>query len=163
MNKLFHLLQNGRSFAFVARTGTTAILLSAVQHFEINSGVLMTSHDHLPPDCCVVVREPVARFRSNLWAMQTSADDAIKRLEVAEGYEHGKRSWRQHFRPVSTIVQSDSRVFRFLDPEIWAALGLPPYGEIASTSPHHPDLTTEQEEKVRNIYAHDIALWESLT
>ena len=162
MNKLFYSFPNQQSFAFVSRTGTSAILLAAVQHFGINDGLPLLCSDNLPTQCCVVVRNPIERFRSNLWVMRTSAADAIEKLQYLAAYEPNKRSWLQHFRPVSTIVQSDSRLFKFFDPEIWTALKLPPYSELVSNSQHHPELTPEQEDKVRKIYADDIALWESL-
>jgi len=159
--KTFYKLPNGQSFAFVARAGSTA-LVCGVQSVYGNWHEDHYCDDELPRNCVVVVREPVTRFRSLLWAMDTTADEAISRMQESPRFPCG-RGFAQHFRPVSTIVQSDSRVFRFFDPEIWPALIIPPYNEIVSKSSHHPDLTPEQEEKVRDIYAADIALWESLS
>jgi hypothetical protein len=159
--KTFYRLPNGQSFAFVARAGSTA-LGCGVQSVYGNWHGDHCCDEELPRNCVVVVREPVTRFRSLLWAMNTTADEAISRMQESPRFPCG-RGFAQHFRPVSTLVQSDSRVFRFFDPEIWTALIIPPYNEIVSKSSHHPDLTTEQEEKVRDIYADDIALWESLS
>jgi hypothetical protein len=94
--------------------------------------------------------------------MNTTADQAISTIQNSQRFPCG-RGFVQHFRPVSTIVQSDSRVFLFFDPEIWTALNLRPYTEMASSSPFHPDLTPEQEKAVRKIYEDDIALWRSLS
>jgi hypothetical protein len=159
--KTFYKLPNGQSFAFVARAGSTALCCGAQSTYGDWHGDHCCDEE-LPRNCVVVVREPVTRFRSLLWAMNTTADEAISRMQESPRFPCG-RGFAQHFRPVSTIFQNDSRVFSFFDPEIWTALNLRPYKEVTSSSPFHPFLTTEQEEKVRNIYADDIALWESLS
>lgn len=159
--KTFYKVPNGESFAFVARAGSTALACGVQSAYSDWHGDHYCDDD-LPRNCVVVVREPVSRFCSLLWAMNTTADEAIYRMQDSPRFPCG-RGFTQHFRPVATIVQDDSQVFRFFDPEIWTALNLPPYTEVVSNSPHHPDLTPEQEEKVRHIYADDIALWESLS
>ena len=158
--KTYYTLPNRRSFAFVARTGTSAIIYAAMEQLDFVDK--WCCEPILPQDCVVVVREPVWRFRALLSVMQTTADEAIDRLANAPHYKCG-RGYLSHFRPVSTLVQSDSRLIRFGDSAIWPALGLSPHAEIVGATPDFPVLTEKQENAVRHIYADDIALWESMT
>ena len=103
------------------------------------------------PDCpvAIIVRNPVERFRSMC---------AHRHLDVDE----------QLASPMyGPLPQGDFvRYFRF-ENELDAAaewLGLPtPLPQEDATDPAlKPSLTPEQEARVREIYAADIALWESL-
>lgn len=159
--KTYYRLPTGRSLAFVARTGTTAILCAVSEAFP-DYKEDWCCESVLPPDCLVVIREPVQRFRSLLWAMNTTASEAIAHLTNSPHYRCG-RGYLSHFRPVSTLVQPDSRLFIFGDIAVWPALGLAPYTEVVGATPEFPVLSQEQENAVRQIYADDIALWEALS
>jgi len=159
--KTYYRLPNNKCFAFVARTGTTAILCAVDASFP-GYQEDWCCESVLPPECVVVVREPVRRFQSLLWAMNTTADEAIGRLTKSPHYKCG-RGYLSHFRPVSTLVQPDSRLFLFGDAAVWPALGLQPHTERVGATPEFPPLTQEQEKAVKQIYADDIALWGSLS
>jgi hypothetical protein len=158
--KTYYRLPTGSSFAFVARTGTTAILCAVIEAFP-DYKEDWCCESVLPPDCLVVIREPVQRFRSLLWAMNTTASEAIEHLTNSPHYRCG-RGYLSHFRPVSTLLQPDSRLLRFGDIAIWNALGLTPHTEVVNATPEFPVLSDDQEKSVRQIYAEDIVLWESV-
>jgi hypothetical protein len=98
----------------------------------------------------MIVRNPVERFRSACACMPSRA---------LEEHLNGPL-----YRP---LPQGEfARYFRFEDQLNEAAewLGLPtPLPQEDATDPAlKPNLTPEQEARVRDIYADDIALWESL-
>lgn len=97
----------------------------------------------------IIVRNPVERFRSMV---------AHKRLDLEE----------QLINPIySPLFQSNFvRYFKFerdLDSACeWLGLSIPLPKEDATNDTDKPILTPEQEARVREIYANDIKLWESL-
>ena len=103
------------------------------------------------PDCPVglIVRNPVERFRSMI---------AHRHLDVDEQLQN------PFYGP---LPQGNfARYFRFEDQldgaAEWLGLPTPLPVEDATDEADKPVLTPEQEARVREIYAADIALWESL-
>jgi len=156
--KLFYELPSGKCLAFVARTGSTVVLLAAIQKFSRD--LHPTAANELPAGCVVVTREPLQRFCSLLWRMNTNADEALRRMKHPVYGE--RRDWFQHFRPFSSVAQPDSVLLRFEDDAVWKELDLPRWPERVGATEEMPMLTAAQEAAVRLAYADDIALWESL-
>jgi hypothetical protein len=159
--KTFYRLPNGESFAFVARAGSTTIMCGVHKAYEQWFGYYECD-SVLPANCVVVVREPIDRFRSLLSAVYTTADEAISRIKASSRFPCG-RGYLQHFRPVSSILQDDSQIFRFFSSDVWNALKIPEYKQTENKSPYRPELTQDQENVIKKIYAEDIALWEALS
>jgi len=110
------------------------------------------------PDATVVliVRDPVERFRSACAETSKSPDEALS--------ENGQKD--NHFFPTSRLLVDGCKLYRFesdLD-DAAAELGLSlPLPNIDGGNPPKPDLTPEQLARVQEIYADDIALYESIT
>lgn len=123
------------------------------------------------PVICLV-REPVTRFRSAM--AQLGIDDvdaAIEELHTeagAYGVAPGTRVKlvdNVHFRPQTQFTGDPITYFKFPDQVDVAAtaLGLPlPLPVINDSNGVKPTLTPEQEAAVREFYAADVALWDSL-
>jgi hypothetical protein len=97
----------------------------------------------------LVVRNPVERFRSMIAHRQLNVDEQL------DSPMYGPL-------PQGNFV----RCFRFEDQldaaAEWLGLPTPLPQEDATQEAGKPTLTAEQESRVREIYADDIALWESL-
>lgn len=147
MHKIVYTLPNGRSFAFVARSGSTSLGLMALRQFNrpeariydlepFPSGVVAPHRhwggeivDALPPATVVVVREPLSRFRSLVARTGIAPDAALAGLYwlcgIGSKPAQTKRDWIDrmsgdalyHFRPVCTIVAADSVLIPFPDIE----------------------------------------------
>jgi hypothetical protein len=152
---------NGNAILLTPRSGSHSLALTAMQAFWPDITVQADGHpawyfrvqEHWIGDnanVAIIVRNPVERFRSM----------------VAHRPE---RTLEEHLaEPVYGSLPKGNfvRYFRFED-ELDAAaewLGLPtPLPHEDATDPAaKPDLTPEQEARVREIFADDIALWESL-
>ena len=157
--KLFYKFPNGKCLAFIARTGSTSVLLAAIQHFSCDLHAIAAND--LPSGCVVVTREPLRRFCSLLWRMNARADEALERMHSP--VYGNRRDWLQHFRPFSSVAQPDSVLLRFEDDAVWHELDLPRWPERVGAIEEVSVLTAEQEAAVRLAYADDIALWESLS
>jgi hypothetical protein len=100
-------------------------------------------------NCGLIVRNPVERFRSMI---------ARRHLDVDEQLDN------PFYGPLPT--GNFARYFRFEDQidaaAEWLGLPTPLPVEDATDEADKPVLTPEQEARVREIYAADIALWESL-
>jgi hypothetical protein len=130
----------------------------------------------LPAGCAVMVRNPVDRFCSVVARMGISVEKALMLLYWFQGlgakpattdrhdleYAHGT-TWH-HLTPVTQYIQPDSQLFVFPDIAGMAAyLGIvAPEEHINACPAVKPELTPEQEAAVREIYAADLVLWESL-
>jgi len=151
---------NGNSIVLTPRSGSHALALSALRTFwpdiEIKDGQHPANSlpsddnwDGTQPNVAIVVRNPVERFRSMI---------AHRHLDVAAQLDvplYGPL-------PQGTF----DRYFRFedqlCDAAAWLGLPTPLPQEGATEETDKPTLTAEQESRVREIYATDIALWESL-
>jgi len=188
--KICYTLPNGKAFNFTSRSCTSSIGLMALKQFHpdrIPDHPLVDGAAHrlndsvvgemLPDGCAVMVRHPVDRFRSLLGKLNITAETAFCWLywfhgvgekpettdRLALEYTAGT-SWH-HLTPVSQFVTANSKLFKFPDIEGMASyLGITEPVEHINVCPADPkpELTAEQEAKVRAIYAADIALWESL-
>lgn len=186
--KIWYTLPNGKTFNFTSRSCTSSIGLMALKQFHpdripdhpLIDGAAHRLNDYaigesLPAGCAVMVRNPVDRFRSLLGRMGVTAEQALCWLYWFHGLgdqpaatdrvdlEYTAGTTWHHFTPVSQFVNADSKLFKYPDVAGMAAyLGITVPEEHINTADTKPELTAEQEAKVRAIYAADIALWESL-
>lgn len=195
MWKIWHPLPNGKMFAFVSRSGSTSLGVSAMQSLLPDSyakwleiperhhggyGHRMLPHavGHvLPAGCVVVVREPMSRFRSLLLRTGIPADRALATLWLWHGIgscnerdktrlniDNATGDMIYHFTPVTMIAEPSSVLFRhdrLEDAAGYLGISLSETRENSSDE-EWPALTPAQEVAVRQAYADDIALWESL-
>lgn len=151
---------NGNALHLTPRSASTAISLSAMAAFwpEItvpenthpaNAFGLQENWDGANEGVGLIVRNPFERFRSMV-------------------AHHGERSLQAHLdRPEYAPLPKGNfvRYFKF-ESELDAAaewLGLPtPLPRENEADAAKPDLTPEQEARVREMFADDVALWESL-
>lgn len=132
------------------------------------------------PDRPVVclVRDPVERFRSAMAQLKlTDVDAALEELQTEAGVYGAVRSGHgdvvrklvenPHFTPQTLFTGNPITHFKFPDQlaQAAAALDLPfPLPVINDADPGlKPVLTETQAAAVRNFYAADVALWESLS
>jgi hypothetical protein len=167
-------LPNGRRFAIVARSGSHTICWQSLPQelqtaperptgssrwhpISVAPGAGPLELDEQPVGLCCMVRDPVERFRSSCARQKVSVEEGLMRSE-----------WDVHFWTLSDmgLLQKDVTYFRFPDQLNDCAewLGLPtPVPQLNEEAEElKPDLTPEQEVLVREIYADDIVLWESL-
>jgi hypothetical protein len=157
---------NSRSMLLIPRSGSHSIAASwLLQREPDNYAVWQDNLNHHPAiyldsqivkvagerdGLGVIVRNPIERFRS-MCARHT-----------------GKTVEDHLVVPQYGPMQTDgcSTFFRFEDQleaaAEWLGLSLPILHLDAAGEGHKPTLTPEQEARVREIYAADIALWESL-
>lgn len=122
-----------------------------------------------------LVRDPVERFRSAMAQVKITDVDATLDELVNETGSHpeyrpvrGRRLLSEdvHFRPQSVYSGSPIRYFRFPDQIDAAATALDlslPLPEINEGTGVKPTLTPEQEQRIRELYADDVALWEGIS
>jgi len=144
MFKIVYELPNGKSFAFVSRSGSSSIGLMVLKQFypekimeyerdpnNVNTG---TSHrllggtlvNTLPIGCAVMIRDPVERFKSLL--NRTGYDCELALELVYWIYNCGATPSRNnrliersslnaayHFMPYSLIINKNSNLFQFSD------------------------------------------------
>jgi len=152
---------NGNAIMLTPRSGSHSLALSAMQAFWPDISISAQHHpacffgvqEHWLGDnhnVALIVRNPIERFRSM----------------VAHRPE---RTLEEHLaEPVYGPLPKGSfvRYFRFEDQldaaAEWLGLPTPLPQEDATDSALKPDLTPEQEARVREMFADDIALWESL-
>lgn len=162
---------NGRRFAVVARSGSYSIcwqsLPESLQHRPDDAvrwhpiSVAPTrdalSDDEVPDGLCCMVRDPVERFRSSCARQGVSADEGLQ-LTTYDG----------HFWSLELMGLLATGVTHFRFPDQldacaeWLGLTTPVPQLNEEADAGKPILTAEQEARVREIYADDIALWESL-
>lgn len=121
-----------------------------------------------------LVRDPVERFRSAMAQVRLADVDATLDELANETGNHpeyrpakGRRLLSEdvHFQPQSWFSGDPIRYFRFPDQLGNAAVALDltlPLPVINESTGVKPDLTPEQEQRVREWYADDVALWNSL-
>lgn len=122
-----------------------------------------------------LVREPVDRFRSAMAQVGLSDVDATIEELVNENGTHpeyhpvrGRRLLSEdvHFRPQSVYSGDPIRHFRFPDQmdEAAQALGLSlPLPVINEGTGAKPEISEAQATAIREFYAEDVALWNSLS
>ena len=120
-----------------------------------------------------LVRDPVERFRSAMAQTKlTLVDETLEELANESGVHPEYESVRGkllsenfHFLPQSLFSGNPIRHYRFPDQIELAAAALDlalPLPIINETTGAKPQLTPEQEQRVREYYADDVALWDSL-
>jgi hypothetical protein len=143
----------------IPRTGSHSLAVSALAAWYPDRTIAPDCHPagSLPPEVWngepglgLVVRNPIERFRSMV------AHRPERTLD-----EHLANPF------YGPLPQGDfARYFRFEDQlneaAEWLGLPTPLPQEDATDEADKPTLTPEQEARVREIYADDIALWESL-
>lgn len=144
MFKIVYDLPNGKSFAFVSRSGSSSLGLMALRQFypeklaeyendpnNINTG---TSHrmlggrlvNELPNDCAVMVRNPIERFGSLLNRTGYDFDSALELvywvykvgdvpLRNNRLIERSSLDAAYHFSPYSIIIGNNINLFKFPD------------------------------------------------
>ena len=119
----------------------------------------------------LLVRDPVERFRSAMAQVRlTEVEEALDSLEndTAVRFPRTRRKLADnvHFQPQHTLALGAAKVFRFPDhlEEAATLIGLTlPLPLINETGGDKPELTPEQQNRVRAVYAKDVALYESIT
>ncbi len=118
-------------------------------------------HDGKP--ALVPIRDAFERFRSAVWQVNRGSQ-VIAINEILNGLEAGTYR-NQHFIPQSAILATcdgceSVKLYRF--PEDFQQMltdgGLDPLSDHRNKSTDKPELTGEQETRVRALYADDIAL-----
>jgi hypothetical protein len=163
-------LPNGNRFALVPRSGSYSIIWQAIPESDRTPGgdwhpINATSQtigsplqDNEPAyGLCCLVRDPVERFRSACARQKKSVDEGLESLAADV-----------HFWPLSDmgLLADGVKHFRFPDQinacAEWLGLETPVPAMNEEPEESKPTLTPEQEARVREIYADDITLWESL-
>jgi hypothetical protein len=154
-----------RFLLLVERSGSHSLAAAALQQWNpeqyeawVASGENAHPAKYLPnfgwPWACetpaIIVRNPVERFRS--MCVHKAPRTVAEQLEEPSYGPLPGGTW--------------SRCFRFEDQlqecADWLGITVPLSRLSASTETDKPTLTIEEEARVREIYAADIALWESL-
>ena len=167
---------NGRRFALVTRSGSYSIIWQAIPEEKrvpndslsprgrwhpINAtantiGSPLQADEPADGLCCLV-RDPVERFRSACARQGVSVEEGLTKQEDDV-----------HFWSLESmgLLQAGVTHFRFPDQldacAEWLGLETPVPQLNEEPEEGKPTLTPEQEARVREIYAADIALWESL-
>jgi hypothetical protein len=162
MGNILRSPKTSRGILLTPRSGSHSLAVAALKHFWPNI-VIITEDCHpagLFPvqetytgtqnDLAIVVRNPIERFRS------MCAHKPERTLE-----EHLANPM------YGPLPQGPfAKYFRFEDQlndaAEWLGLPTPLLHEDATNEADKPTLTPEQEARVREIYADDIVLWESL-
>ena len=119
------------------------------------------THDNKP--ALVPIRDAVERFRSATWQVNRGSKK-ISVNEILDGLEAGTYR-NQHFQSQTDILKGcegceSVKLYRF--PEDFQQMlidgGLDPLSEHRNKSTDKPELTEEQETRVKVLYADDIAL-----
>ena len=119
--------------------------------------------DHCSKNALVPVRDVIQRFRSAVWQVRKD-DERITVNEILDGLEAGTYR-NQHFQSQTDILKGcegceSVKLYRF--PEDFQQMlidgGLEPLSEHRNKSTDKPELTEEQETRVRALYANDIEL-----
>jgi hypothetical protein len=152
---------NGNGIRLAPRSGSNSLSVAAFAAFwpdielpanmhPANAFPIDENWDGTNPNVGLIVRHPVERFRS------MCAHRPDRTLE-----EHLDSPM---YGPLP--IGNFARYFRFenqLDAAAeWLGLPVPLPQEDATDEADKPTLTAEQEGRVREVYADDIALWESL-
>jgi hypothetical protein len=168
-------LPNGRRFALVARSGSYSIIWQALPEesrvpdtsrppgqrwHPINAAGAIGSPllaDEPADGLCCMVRDPVERFRSACARQGVTVEEGLTRLDSDVHF------WS--LAHMGLLAQGVTH-FRFPDQldacAEWLGLETPVPQTNDEPEADKPLLTPEQEARVREIYAADIALWESL-
>jgi hypothetical protein len=150
----------GNALLLTPRSGSHSLAVAAMQTFWPDVAIAEKLHpaasfeiqeywDGSNSNVAIVIRNPVERFRSMIAHRHLNVDEQLASPMYGP-------------LPQGNFV----RYFRFEDQldaaAEWLGLPTPLPHEDATDEADKPILTPEQEALVREIYADDIALWESL-
>lgn len=163
-------LPNERRFALVPRSGSYAIIWQAIpadartpggDWHPINATTdtigSPLAEDEPAEGLCCLVRDPVERFRSACARQGVSVEQGLELSETDV-----------HFWPLNYMGLLEEGVTHFKFPSQingcaeWLGLETPVPALNAESDAGKPTLTAAQEAAVRELYADDIALWNSL-
>jgi hypothetical protein len=183
-----YFITPNHSVAFNAKVASSTLARAIIAAFHPDNEQMIQNAaypDHLGPDnvrwhsvcpkerepskpVVLIVREPVARFRTAMAQVGlTDVDAALTALEQDGSVQFPRRQRKLredvHFRHQHELLQGGT-AFRLEDLEdaatfIGLSLPLPTINEAGRPK---PDLTPEQEARVRAYYAEDVALYASL-
>lgn len=170
MNGAKITLSNGRRFALVPRSGSYSVIWQALPESARAGGegwhpINATTDtigspllaDEVADGLCCLVRDPVERFRSACARLGVTPDEGLSLVNQDVHF------WTLEYMG---LLAAGVTHFKFEDGIDACAewLGLPvPLPQLnAEDGSAKPTLTEEQEACVKEIYADDIRLWESL-
>lgn len=166
MNRFFQL-PSGSVIPFIPKCGLASTAASIFFHqkkikghnFKLTRPLL--NHDNKP--ALAPIRDAVERFKSAVYQVN-KGDQSITVDEILEGLEAGTYR-NQHFIPQSAILATcegceSVKLYRF--PEDFQQMlidgGLDPLSEHRNKSTDKPELTEEQETRIKVLYADDLEL-----
>ncbi len=147
---------NGNSIILIPRSGSHSIAMAMLQSFYPDIEITDSYHPaYFYPTSqdngqkCVIVRNPIERFRSMVAHRNRTVEEQLENPIYGCEFCH---------------ITNYDRAFLFetqlQDCANWLGITVPlPH---LDASENKPILTPEQENRVREIYAIDIELWESL-
>ena len=173
-------IHNNNHVAMIPKAGSSAIARAILFAIKPNYVVRSVSNDQAkveaslnkpkwqaliqktdaPVNPIVPVRDPVERFRSACAQEGKTAEEALTKCEAGD--------FSGHFKPVTTWLITESRIYKFPEhiDDIATALGLdgiPSVNDSETNNGPKPDLTESELARVQAIYADDIALFDSIT
>ena len=166
MNRFFQL-PNGSVIPFIPKCGLASTAGSIffhqkkikVHNFKLTRPVL--NHDNKP--ALAPIRDAVERFKSAVYQVN-KGDQIITVDEILDGLEAGTYR-NQHFQSQTDILKGcdgckSVKLYRFPEDfkQMLSDAGLDLISEHRNKSTDKPELTEEQETRVRALYADDIAL-----
>lgn len=171
---------NNIHVASISRAGASAIARAAIFSIEPEYKIVSLSGNQenveralnltkwqgsmprteLPESPLIPVRDPIERFRSACAEENKTADEALENLDAG--------NFSFPFKFTSDYLRDQSKLFKFPEhiDSIAEELGLseiPVVNDSETSNKSKPDLTPEQLERVQEIYADDIALYNSIT
>jgi len=151
---------NGNCLLLIPRSASHSLCLAAMESFWPDLSLDGVSHpaaalpdqidfDWTQQPLAVIVRNPFERFRSMVAHSESSVDQQLD---------------RPRYRPIPQATFTKRFLFETQLEECAKWLGITvALKTIDSTEEtNKPTLTAEQEDRVREIYATDLAIWESL-
>jgi hypothetical protein len=149
---------NGRGIYLIPRSGSHSIAAAVMQSFHPEIAIDASAHPAASyPDAggegpvCVIVRNPVERFRSMVAHAQSTVEEQLAAPRYGCEFCHG-RTYDAYFRFEDQLQACAD----------WLGITVPLPHLDGTDEADKPVLTPEQEAAVRVAYAADIALWESL-
>jgi hypothetical protein len=166
MNKFFYL-PNGSVVPLIPKCGLasthSAIFKHLIKGGNLNHKLLRPVFKHDNKPALAPIRDAVERFKSAVYQVN-KGDQSITVNKILDGLEAGTYR-NQHFQSQTDILKGcegceSVKLYRF--PEDFQQMltdgGLDPLSDHRNKSTDKPELTEEQETRVRALYADDIAL-----
>jgi hypothetical protein len=149
---------NGRGIYLIPRSGSHSFAAAALQSFHPSAEINSNEHPAASYPAaesgglvCVIVRNPIERFRSMVAHAQSTVDQQLASPKYGCEFCHGY-NFDMYFRFEDQLQECAN----------WLGITVPLPHLDGTDDAEKPILTAEQEARIREIYAADIALWESL-